>query len=163
MACYAYSVLTRRFSSVYSGAGNEPSPDQMANQSPCPISKGSRGPDPCHGDGKVLDSASQDLRIAHLTATPPWSGAGRYGASRSEARAAPSPAATFTVVVVVVAAAAARAAAWGARARHPEDSLEMDSPPPSPLLHSQGPAVRTRNPEPGAEFRRAWQQKTVHT
>ena len=32
MACYAYSVLTRWFSSVYSGAGSRPSSDQMAKQ-----------------------------------------------------------------------------------------------------------------------------------
>jgi hypothetical protein len=32
MACYAYSVLTRWLSSVYSGAGREPSLDQMAKQ-----------------------------------------------------------------------------------------------------------------------------------
>ncbi len=32
MACYAYSVLTRWFSSVYSGAGSEPSLDQMTKQ-----------------------------------------------------------------------------------------------------------------------------------
>ena len=32
MACYAYSVLTRWFSSVYSGAGSEPSSDLMAKQ-----------------------------------------------------------------------------------------------------------------------------------
>ena len=30
MACYAYSVLTRWFSSVYSGAGSRPSSDLMA-------------------------------------------------------------------------------------------------------------------------------------
>ena len=32
MACYAYSVLTRWFSSVYSGARSRPSSDQMAKQ-----------------------------------------------------------------------------------------------------------------------------------
>ena len=32
MACYAYSVLTRWFSSVYSGAGSRPSSDLMAKQ-----------------------------------------------------------------------------------------------------------------------------------
>ncbi len=32
MACYAYSVLTRWVSSVYSGAGSEPSLDQMSKQ-----------------------------------------------------------------------------------------------------------------------------------
>ena len=32
MACYAYSVLTRWFSSVYSGAGSRPSLDLMAKQ-----------------------------------------------------------------------------------------------------------------------------------
>ncbi len=32
MACYAYSVLTLWFGSVYSGAGSEPSLDQMAKQ-----------------------------------------------------------------------------------------------------------------------------------
>ncbi len=32
MACYAYSVLTRWFSSVYSGAGREPSLDQVVKQ-----------------------------------------------------------------------------------------------------------------------------------
>ena len=32
MACYAYSVLNRWFSSVCSGAGSEPSVDQMAKQ-----------------------------------------------------------------------------------------------------------------------------------
>ncbi len=30
MACYAYSVLTRWFGNIYSGAGSEPPPDQMA-------------------------------------------------------------------------------------------------------------------------------------
>jgi hypothetical protein len=32
MACYAYSVLTQWFCSVYSGAGSEPSLNQMAKQ-----------------------------------------------------------------------------------------------------------------------------------
>ena len=32
MVCYAYSVLTRWFSSVYSGAGSRSSLDQMAKQ-----------------------------------------------------------------------------------------------------------------------------------
>jgi hypothetical protein len=32
MACYAYSVLNRWFSSVYSGAGSEPSVNRMAKQ-----------------------------------------------------------------------------------------------------------------------------------
>ncbi len=32
MACYAYSVLTRWFCRVYSGAGSEPSLNQMAKQ-----------------------------------------------------------------------------------------------------------------------------------
>ena len=32
MVCYAYSVLTRWFTSVYSGAGSEPSLNQMAKQ-----------------------------------------------------------------------------------------------------------------------------------
>ena len=32
MECYAYSVLTRWFSSVYSGAGSRPFSDQMAKQ-----------------------------------------------------------------------------------------------------------------------------------
>ncbi len=32
MACYAYSVLNRWFSSVYSKAGSEPSANQMAKQ-----------------------------------------------------------------------------------------------------------------------------------
>ena len=33
MECYAYRVLTRWFSSVYSGAGGRPSSDQMAKHS----------------------------------------------------------------------------------------------------------------------------------
>ncbi len=57
-------------------------------------------------------TASPDLRIAHLTATPLWSGAGRYSASRSSSCS--PPAATFTVA----AAAAARRQRGGARARH---------------------------------------------
>ncbi len=32
MACYAYSVLNHWFSSVYSGAGSQPSVNQMAKQ-----------------------------------------------------------------------------------------------------------------------------------
>ncbi len=32
MACYAYSVLSLLFGSVYSGAGSEPSVNQMAKQ-----------------------------------------------------------------------------------------------------------------------------------
>ena len=32
MVCYAYSVLNRWFSSVYSGAGSEPSVNQMVKQ-----------------------------------------------------------------------------------------------------------------------------------
>ncbi len=32
MACYVNSVLTRLFSSMYSGAGSEPSSDQMTKQ-----------------------------------------------------------------------------------------------------------------------------------
>ena len=76
-------------------------------------------------------------------ATPPWSGAGSYGAGRSSN--CPPPVTTFTVV----AAAAVAAVAAAARGCHSEASPGFtgnESSPLSPLPpppHSPGPPART--------------------
>ncbi len=53
MECCAYSVLTRWFKSVFSGAGSEPSPDQMAKQ---PLHYG--GLHLAAGSSRLLDSGN---------------------------------------------------------------------------------------------------------
>jgi hypothetical protein len=90
-------------------------------------------------------------------ATPPWSGAGSYGAGRSSN--CPPPVTTFTVVVVAAAARGCQSAAPPGFTGN-ESSPPPPPPPPPPL---PGPARQDRKPGPEPKFGGAWQQKTVHT
>ena len=79
-------------------------------------------------------------------ATPPWSGAGSYGAGRSSN--CPPPVTTFTVVVAAVAARGCQSAATPGFTGN-ESSLPPPSPSPPPHSRARPPGPE---PGPGAEI-----------
>ena len=72
MACYAYSVLTRWFSSVYSGAGSRPS-DLMAKQvviassvTPSELNDSSQLPDTTYDLPEIVQPITSVILPMHM-------------------------------------------------------------------------------------------------